>query len=101
MVRVGQRPAARGPNLSATVLGLLIVDSRPSEPRIRGSKSAFILLSAKKLECTARSISNSGATLRLSTASDVPRSFYVEIDGYRRRCRVIWRRDKEIGIGFT
>ena len=99
-MRVGRRPAAHGPNLSAIVLGLFIVDSWPSAPRIGGQQSAFVILSGKKLECTARNISKRGAPLRLSNFSDLPRSVYVEIDGYRRRCCVIWRRDKEIGIRF-
>ena len=78
------------------------MDNRRREPRNRVLRTTFIVLSDKapKLECTARNISESGATLRVSTTVGLPRSFDVVIEGIRRRCRVIWQTDREIGIDF-
>ena len=79
-----------------------MIGDRQSKPLNRVLRSTFIVLSDKspKLECTARNISRTGATLRLSNTSDLPRVFDVVINGHRQRCRLIWRTDREIGIRF-
>jgi hypothetical protein len=71
-------------------------------PRRRVLKSAFIVISEKapKLECTVRSISDSGAALQVSTTVGLPQTFELIIDGVRRRCRVVRRTDTNIGVRF-
>jgi hypothetical protein len=79
-----------------------IMDSRHSTPRDIVQKLTFIVLSDKtpKIKCTARNISDTGATLGLSPTSNLPRRFDVVIDGHRRQCRMIWRTDREVRISF-
>ena len=71
-------------------------------PRHRVLKSAFIVTSEKapKLECTVRNISGTGAAVQVSTTFGLPQTFELIVDGVRRRCRVVWRKDNKIGVTF-
>jgi len=82
--------------------GRIIMDSRHSTPRDIVQRLTFIVLSDKtpKIKCTARNISDVGATLGLSPTFNLPRRFDVVIDGHRRQCRMIWRTDREVRISF-
>src|ERR1035437_6433308 len=55
---------------------------------------------APKLECTVRNISETGASIQVSTTIGIPSIFDVIIDGARRQCRSVWRTDTKIGIAF-
>ena len=71
-------------------------------PRHRVLKGAFIVISEKapKLECTVRNLSDTGASLQVSTTIGIPKKFDVIIDGGRQRCRAAWRTDTKIGVVF-
>jgi hypothetical protein len=81
---------------------LAVVNEKRVAPRKRVLKSAFIILSdmAPKLECTARNISETGASLQVSTTFGLPLNFDLLIDGRRRHCRSHWRTDAKIGVMF-
>ena len=66
-------------------------------------KGAFIVIGDKapKLECTVRNLSETGASLQISTTVGLPQNFDVIIDGARRQCRSMWRTDTKIGVRFS
>ena len=70
--------------------------------RKRVLKTGYIVFSDKvpKLECTIRNVSETGASLQVSTTIGIPNSFDVIIDGARRHCRSVWRTNTKIGIAF-
>ena len=70
--------------------------------RKRVLKTGYIVISDKapKLECAVRNISETGASIQVSTTIGIPSSFDVIIDGARRQCRSVWRTDTRIGIAF-
>ena len=54
-----------------------------------------------RFQCTVIDISNSG--VRLSAAHQVPDEFSLILNdatGVRHKCRVVWRRDHQIGAKF-
>lgn len=54
--------------------------------------------------CTVHNVSVSGAKLRLNGARDVPDEFTLILSrggGVRRKCRVVWRSDREVGVRFV
>ena len=70
--------------------------------RKRVLKTGYIVFSdnVPKLECTVRNISETGASIQVSTTIGIPSSFDVIIDGARRNCLSVWRTDTKIGIAF-
>jgi len=54
-------------------------------------------------ECTVWDESSSGARLIVDAADEIPETFYLypTLDFMsRRRCRVVWRSERQIGIEF-
>jgi hypothetical protein len=54
-------------------------------------------------ECVVLDESNKGARIAIGATSEIPDEFYIYMSlesSSRRRCRVAWRTDKEIGIEF-
>jgi len=70
--------------------------------RQRVLKTGVIILGEKapKLECAIRNVSDSGATLQMSTTVGIPGNFDVIVDGTKRRCRSQWRTDTLLGVKF-
>jgi len=85
----------------ATDSGQLAVENRRAA-RKRVLKTSHIVFSDKvpKLECVVRNVSETGASLQVSTTIGIPTNFYVIIDGVRRHCRSVWRTDIKLGIAF-
>jgi hypothetical protein len=50
--------------------------------------------------CVAKDISKTGAEL-VCAAAKVPADLLVTMGMDRRRCRVMWRRDNEMGVRFA
>jgi hypothetical protein len=86
----------------ATDSGQLAVENKRVAARRRVLKTGYIIISDKapKLECTVRNVSDTGASIQVSTTIGIPSIFDVIIDGARRQCRSVWRTDTKIGIAF-
>jgi hypothetical protein len=86
----------------ATNSGQRAVENKRVAARKRVLKTGYIVFSdnVPKLECTVRNISETGASIQVSTTIGIPSSFDVIIDGARRNCLSVWRTDTKIGIAF-
>jgi hypothetical protein len=74
-------------------------------PRHRENRRAWVDANdgARLLDCTLWDISEAGVRFTIETPSSVPYEFILVLskDGkVRRRCRVIWRSDEQVGACF-
>jgi PilZ domain len=72
-------------------------------PRYRVMKLAKIEYGGKKIACTIRDLSITGAALEVpDRSSSVPQAFILVVpdDGLKLPCHVVWRREFRIGIAF-
>jgi hypothetical protein len=71
-------------------------------PRHRVLKAGTIAFGGGGITCTARNLSDTGAALDVTSPVGIPDSFTLVLDTEttRRPCRVVWRREKRIGIVF-
>ncbi len=74
-------------------------------PRQRVQCPAWIDLGdgSQVRSCTLWDVSEAGARISVEAPADVPREFFLVLsaDGtVRRRCRVIWRSDEQIGARY-
>jgi two-component system chemotaxis response regulator CheY len=78
------------------------MNDKRAKPRQRVLKSAKIRLNrGGSIDCTIRDISEDGACLRLATVLGIPESFELVLDDKTARsCRVIWRKQSQIGVEF-
>jgi len=78
------------------------VNEKRADARRRVLKTAFIIFSDKapKLECTVRNLSESGATLQLSTTVGIPKTIDLVIEGVRLLCRIVSPTETQIGTRF-
>lgn len=86
------RPPGEGP-----------VEKRPAT-RIRTIMNGRIMFNNRSatLDCLVRNLSETGAKLEVSGAVTVPERFELDIPrkGVRRRARMVWRREGEMGVAF-
>lgn len=79
------------------------VEKRPAT-RIRTIMNGRIIFNNRSatLDCLVRNLSETGAKLEVSGAVTVPDRFELDIPrkGERRRARIVWRREGEMGIAF-
>ena len=72
--------------------------------RHRLRRDAWIMLEAgQRCECVITNISDRGAHISIADSNALPDSFVLllaENGATRRRCRVIWRKPREVGIKF-
>ncbi|MGN6285282.1 MAG: PilZ domain-containing protein [Afipia sp.] len=75
---------------------------RRVEPRRRVLKGATIAFAGQTIDCTIRNLSVRGAALDITATAMLPVSFNLAIvaDHVTRRCRLIWHRDRRVGIAF-
>lgn len=71
-------------------------------PRRRILKAGTIEFGGGGIDCTVRNISKTGAALEVVTPLFIPDRFtlYVASDQLKRRCHIVWRREKRLGIAF-
>ena len=78
---------------------------RRRHPRAGTLKSARILLNRhySVIDCTVRNLSPTGACLDVATTLGIPDRFDVMFDADKsiRPCRLIWHKDKQIGVEFA
>lgn len=77
------------------------MEDHRSTPRHRVLKAATISFGGGAISCTVRNLSVSGASLEVASPIGIPETFALELEGGGRRCRVIWRSEKRIGVRFT
>ncbi|KJC59326.1 pilus assembly protein PilZ [Bradyrhizobium sp. LTSPM299] len=70
--------------------------------RHRVLKTGTIEFGGGAIDCTVRNISETGAALEVVTPLSIPDTFtlYVPSDQLKRQCRIVWRREKRIGVAF-
>ena len=73
------------------------------DPRSRMLKGASITFDGGAIDCTVRNISASGAALDVASPLGIPQEFFlvVPVDNLRQHCRVVWRKEKRIGVAFS
>jgi hypothetical protein len=67
---------------------------------LKGAKIAFGR--AGIIDVTVRNISDRGACLKVASPLGIPDTFnLVMVGGQTRPCRLVWRKEKEIGVEFA
>jgi PilZ domain-containing protein len=78
---------------------------RRRQRRARTLKSARILFNQHHsvFDCTVRNMSPTGACLNVESALGIPEQFDMmfEADHSIRPCRMIWHKEKQIGVEFA
>ena len=70
--------------------------------RHRVLKTGTIEFDSRTFSCAIRNLSETGAALDVPYALAVPHEFtlMIETDQLNRYCRVIWRKEKRLGVIF-
>jgi hypothetical protein len=78
---------------------------RRRQRRARMLKSARILFNQHHsvIDCTVRNLTPNGACLNVESALGIPEQFDVmfEADHTVRPCRMIWHKERQIGVEFA
>ncbi len=78
-------------------------DNKRKVRRCRMSYRGRILDGGAPRACILRDVSATGARIQVMTAAELPVEFVLALSAQgrpRRKCRVIWRNDKEVGVRF-
>jgi hypothetical protein len=78
-------------------------DEHRSAPRHRVLKAATIEFGGGGIDCVVRNISDTGAALEVTSPVGIPERFTLVVaqEHGTRLCRVMWRREKRIGVAFV
>ena len=78
------------------------MDEQRASPRHRVLKAGTIEFSGGKIDCVIRNLSAMGAAIEVKSPIWFPDSFALAIasEGSARRCHIIWREDRRIGVAF-
>ena len=78
------------------------MDDHRIAPRQRVLKAGTIEFSGSKVDCLIRNISATGAALEINSPLWFPDVFVLVTtsDGSSRRCHIVWRSGKRIGVTF-
>jgi hypothetical protein len=68
--------------------------------RQRVLKAGKIEFGGGAVDCTVRNISATGAALDVTSPLGIPAQFILVTEGDHLPCRVVWRKEKRIGIAF-
>jgi PilZ domain-containing protein len=70
--------------------------------RNRVLKAGTIEFGGGAIDCTVRNVSNTGAALDVTSPVGIPEKFTLVVpgDGLRFPCRIVWRRERRIGVAF-
>ena len=65
-------------------------------------KAGTISFDGAGISCTVRNLSDIGAALEVVSLLGIPTEFdlIIESDNTTRRCRVVWRKERRIGVTF-
>jgi hypothetical protein len=70
--------------------------------RRRVLKAGSIQFGGGSIDCTVRNVSETGAALEVVTPLFIPDRFTlaVQVDQLKRPCRIVWRKQRRIGVTF-
>ena len=76
---------------------------RRASPRQRVFKAGSIEFDGGGVDCTIRNMSLAGAGLDVASPAGIPHEVTLNIltCNLRRRCHIIWRKERRIGVRFT
>ena len=80
-----------------------MVDEHRIAPRRRLLKAGKISFGGgAAIDCTIRNLSETGAALEVTSPVGIPERFtlVIEADHIHVPCRVVWRKEKRIGVHF-
>ena len=80
-----------------------VVDEHRVAPRRRLLKAGKITFgSGAAFDCTIRNLSETGAALEVISPLGIPERFTLVVEDDHRHlpCRIIWRKEKRIGVHF-
>jgi PilZ domain len=79
------------------------MDDKRNNNRHRVLKAGSITFNGAGINCLVRNMSDTGAALEVENQIGIPPIFDLVIttDHFARSCRVIWRKEKRIGIVFN
>lgn len=82
---------------------MVATDEHRTSPRHRVLKAGTIKFGGGVIDCTIRNLSERGAALEVASPVGIPDRFDLVIvaEHLRRSCRVIWRKQKRIGVAFA
>jgi hypothetical protein len=71
-------------------------------PRRRMFKAGTIEFGGGGIDCTVKNLSDTGAALEVLSPLYIPDRFtlFVPTDQFKRRCHVVWRKERRMGIAF-
>ena len=77
-------------------------DEHRVAPRRRVLKAGTINFGGGSINCTVRNLSDTGAALEVVSPLYIPDSFklIVQTDNLNRPCRVVWRKERRMGVAF-
>jgi len=78
----------------------MVDDEHRIATRHRVLKGGHILFGGGSIDCTVRNLSDTGAALDVTSPVGIPAEFILETDGNHIQCRVVWRKEKRIGVHF-
>jgi hypothetical protein len=78
------------------------MDERRKAQRRRILKAGTISFGGAGISCTIRNLSDKGAALDVTSPIGIPHEFVliIEADNSTRQCRVVWRKERRIGVTF-
>jgi hypothetical protein len=79
------------------------MNERRATKRQRVFKAGTIEFDGSGVDCTIRNISPDGATLDVASPIGIPHEITLNIASSheRQNCRIVWRKEKRIGVAFT
>jgi hypothetical protein len=79
-----------------------MIDKR-ANPRHRVLKAGTIQFGGGTIDCSVRNLSKAGAALDVASPVGIPETFTLIIasDGSRLACRIIYRKERRIGVAFV
>jgi PilZ domain len=88
--------------LEADLRALAETDGGGAATRDRTLEPGVIEFYGRKISCLVRNLSEAGAALNMVSPCAVPDRFTLALplEGISHRCRLVWRRDVEVGVAF-
>ena len=68
--------------------------------RLRILKRGTIEFGGGAIDCTVRNISTTGVALDVASPIGIPVRFTLVMEGNHIPCRIVWRKEKRIGVTF-